>query len=106
MTTPFARSLQRLNAAVVSRLANATATFGGGEPFPVLFDREGVQPAGYAVDVDVAVAQFEFSCAPGLTRGSVLVINGEPWRVNSDARPDESGWVTVELHPDLAAGGA
>lgn len=102
---PFADIEAMVNRAVGSMLANATATFGGGQPFPVLLDREGDQPAGFAVDADVASAQFEGKNAPGLTRGSVLVIDGQSWTVESDAMPDASGWVRVDLHPSPAAGG-
>lgn len=105
MLAPFAGRWDRVNAAVSRHLANATATFGGGQPFPILFTRAGDQPAGFAVDADVASAQFEGKNAPGLTRGSVLVIDGQSWTVESDAMPDASGWVRVDLHPFQAAGG-
>lgn len=105
LLAPFAERGARINAAVQRHLANALATFNGGQPFPVLFDRQGTQPFGEAVDAVSARAGFELRHAPGLVRGSVLVIGGASYRLDSDAEPDATGWVEVSMFP-VAGGGA
>lgn len=102
---PFADIEAMVNQATASALANALATFNGGQPFPVLFDRQGTQPFGEAVDAVSARAGFELRHAPGLVRGSVLVIGGASYRLDSDAEPDATGWVEVSMFP-VAGGGA
>lgn len=105
LLAPFAERAARVNAVVQRHLANALATFNGGQPFPVLFDRQGTQPFGEAVDAVSARAGFELRHAPGLVRGSVLVIGGASYRLDSDAEPDATGWVEVSMFP-VAGGGA
>lgn len=95
MPGPFAALERRVNAAVERCLANAEATLNGGEPFPVLFDRAGVEELGmasYAPRVS-----FDLSRAPGVVQTSVLLIDGTAYTVVSDVQPDSSGWVTLEL---------
>lgn len=99
MPTAFSRAEQRLNAAVSKHLANASAVHAGGDPFPVLFDRGGVQPFGEVVDTVAARASFERAYAPTLVRGGSLHIDGVAYMVESDVEPDASGWVTVDLFP-------
>lgn len=99
LLAPFAERGARANAAVLRHLANAVATFGGGEPFPVLFDREGVEPFGDAVDAVQLRAGFELRHAPAIVRGSVLVIGGVSYTVDTGTEPDATGWVSVGLHP-------
>lgn len=95
---PFATMEQRLNAAVTRHLANAVAVYQGGAPFGVQFFRESVTPFGDAVDAVRMNAGFEHQYAPGITRGSVLVIDGVSHTVDTAAEPDASGWVVVGLH--------
>lgn len=94
----FASIEQRINAAVTRHLANAEAVYQGGEPFGVQFERESATPVGGAVDTVQAVASFESQYAPGLTRGSVLVINEVSYTVDTAAEPDASGWLAVGLY--------
>ena len=89
----------RINGAVVRAHANATATFNGGEPFGVLFDRNPTEPFGGAASAADLVCAFDLASAPGLVEGSVLVINGAPHVVAGGVEPDASGWVTVAVYP-------
>ena len=78
-------------------LSNALASVDGGEPFPVLFEREGVQPFGEAVDALGFTASFERRHALGIARGSVMLIDGVSYTVDGPVAADASGWVTVTL---------
>ncbi len=92
---PFAGVEQLINTSVLGMLANATATWNGGEPFAVIFDSKPHDGLG--------VGQFEPSCSlpvasvPGLEDGGVLVINGQEWTVIEPVVADSSGWATVLL---------
>lgn len=93
---PFARLEQRVNRAVLGRLANAVAVAGGGEPFGVVFDRA---PAAFDQLVEAAgpQASFDLAKAPGLAYGSALLIDSVSYTVTGGLEPDSSGWVTVQL---------
>lgn len=93
---PFANLELRLNKAVARRLANAVATFKGGDPFGVLFDLQAVTPIDM-VESAGPVAAFEAAFAPGLVYGDLLVINGEPFRAVGGLEPDSSGWLSLRL---------
>lgn len=92
---PFAGVEQFINTSVIGMLANATATWRGGEPFAVIFDSKPHDGLG--------VGQFEPSCSlplasvPGLEEGDVLVISGQEWTVIEPVVADSSGWATVLL---------
>ena len=92
---PFAGVEQLINTSVIAMLANATATWRGGEPFAVIFDSKAHDGLG--------VGQFEPSCSlplasvPGLEEGDVLVINSQEWEVIEPVVADSSGWATVLL---------
>ncbi len=92
---PFEGVEQLINTSVIVMLANATATWRGGEPFAVIFDSKPHDGLG--------VGQFEPSCslplasAPGLEEGDVLVINSQEWEVIEPVVADSSGWATVLL---------
>lgn len=92
---PFARVEQLINTSVLGVLANATATWRGSEPFPVIFDSKPHEGLG--------VGQFEPSCSlpvasvQGLEQGGVLLINGQEWTVIEPVVADSSGWATVLL---------
>lgn len=92
---PFAMVEQAINASTQRMLSNATATWQGGEPFGVVFDRrphEALDVAMYAPSCSLPLA-----CAPGLEQGSVLVIDGVEWTVIEPVVSDSSGWTTVQL---------
>lgn len=97
---PFAALESRVNRAVQSRLANAVATYQGGEPFGVLFDRASADPMGGG---EFAAAShscsFCIANAPGLCEGSELVIDGLAYQVAADVQPDAGGWVHVAIYP-------
>lgn len=96
----FTAIAQRVNAAVERRLADATATYQGGDPFAVLLDREQTGAfggGGDLVDAPALTCSFDLRHALGLAEGSELVINGVRHRVGRGVQPDSSGWVTVEV---------
>ena len=96
---PFAALESRLNGAVQKRLSNATATYNGGAPFGLLFDRSPADPFGGAVDVAACTAAFCLANAPGLAEGGELVINGTAYIVASGVQPDAGGWVSLTVYP-------
>lgn len=103
--TAFARSVARLNASVERRLSNAQATWNGGTPFGVMFDRE--QDEGFMEDAVTAVRHTVSMCvanAPGIAEGSAgLVVDGLAYLVIGPVVPDSGGWATFAVMP---AGGA
>jgi hypothetical protein len=101
--TPFAALDQRLNSAVLRHLANATAQQQGGQPFPVLFLREPVQPFGGAMDAAGHACSFDLAAAPNLAEGQRLTVNGTHYRVANGPVADASGWVNVVLYPEPPA---
>jgi hypothetical protein len=96
---PFAALEQRLNAAVVHRLANAQAVYQGGQPFGVMFDRAPADPFNGAADVAGLTAGFCAANTPGLAQGSELVIDGVAHTVAGSVQPDAGGWVSVSVYP-------
>lgn len=97
--TPFAALEARVNSAVQRRLANATATYQGGEPFGVLFDRTASEPFGQAVDVAALEVGYCMVNTPGVREGSELVINGVVHVVTGPVQPDAGGWVSLSVYP-------
>lgn len=97
---PFAALESRLNRTVQQRLANAAATYQGGAPFGVLFDRAGADPMG-AGEFDAASHSCSFCIAnaPGLCEGAELEIDGIAYRVAGGVQPDAGGWVSVSIYP-------
>ena len=95
---PFAAVEALVNQGVAQHLANATATYQGGEPFGVLFERASADPYGTGeVDASSYTAGFCIANAPGLQRGGELVIDGTTYQVASDVTPDAGGWVGITL---------
>lgn len=94
-TAPFAAAMHMLNASVPAVLANATATYQGGTPFGVLFDRAPADLLGVATYAPECA--FDIAHTPGLAKGSVLVIDGAAFAVAGNPEPDGSGWVRVQL---------
>jgi|APLak6261690937_1056196.scaffolds.fasta_scaffold08975_1 hypothetical protein len=93
---PFATLEQRVNTAVLGRLANAQAVYQGGEPFAVVFDSGATEMFG--ADGDVAdlpgyAVSLYLGKAPGLAQGSKLTIDGKTYTVAGGVQPDSSGWV-------------
>lgn len=99
---PFAALEARVNSAVESRLANATATYQGGDPFGVLFDREAAPAAetfGGALDVAALTVAYCVANTPGIAEGADLVIGGVALIVNGPVQPDAGGWVVLSVYP-------
>lgn len=97
---PFAAHEARMSRAVESRLANAAATYQGGQAFGVVFDRDrsGVFDGG-TVDMASLTAGFCIANTPGLVAGSELVIDGVVHKVSGQVQPDAGGWVNVTVYP-------
>lgn len=91
-TAPFAAVQASINAGCTQLLANELATFNGGEPFPVLFDRTAVEVLG-EVSAYAPRVSLESQYAPGLAAGGQLVIGGTTYTVTGNVEPDESGWI-------------
>lgn len=101
MSAPFAAMEQRLNRAVLRHLANATAQHSGGAVFPVLLQRELVQPFGEVLDAAGYTCSFDLAAAPAVAEGGRLTIDGTHYRVASAPVPDVSGWVRVVVYPEV-----
>lgn len=93
---PFAARQRRLNAAVQRRLADAVAVWRGGEPFGVLLDQGAHEAFGEVATGDISCS-LPLACAPGLSRGDELVVNGVAYEVAAPVQPDASGWVALQL---------
>jgi hypothetical protein len=94
--SPFATLEQRVNTAVLGRLANAQAVYQGGEPFAVVFDSgaaEAYGETGDVVDLPEYAVSLYLGKAPGLAEGSKLTIDGKIYTVAGGVQPDSSGWV-------------
>lgn len=100
MPTLFAALEARANRAVLRHLANATAQYGSGEAFPVLLQRELVQPYGEVLDAAGYACSFELASAPTVAEGQRLTIDGTHYTVASGPVVDTSGWVRVVVHPE------
>lgn len=89
----------RINGAVERAHANASATYQGGEPFGVLFDRTASDPYGQAVDVAALSVGYCVANTPGVREGSELVIDGVLHVVTGPVQPDAGGWVSLSVYP-------
>ena len=96
MTAPFAALEQRLNSAVLSHLANASAVVGGGAPVDVIFDADyvlaevgatGMAATAPAVTLPTARVPRPFS---GVTVEVNYLGNVTRWRV-AEHQPDGTG---------------
>ena len=99
---PFAMVEQSINTDVQAMLANATATYQGGDPFGVLFDREAAPAAetfGGAVDMAALSVAYCVANTPGIAEGAELVIGGVAHNVNGPVQPDAGGWVVLSVYP-------
>lgn len=96
---PFAALETRVNRAVEARLANATATYLGGEPFGVILDRSASDPFGAAVDVAQISVAYCVANTPGVREGSELVVDGAVHKVTGPVQPDAGGWVVLLVYP-------
>lgn len=96
---PFAALQARANRAVLSRLANATASYLDGQPFGVIFERTPADTFSGVVDVSAHTCSFDSALALGIAEGHALVINGMVFRVSGGIEPDETGWVHLQVYP-------
>lgn len=87
----------RINGAVVRAHANTMAVYQGGDPFPILLDREQTEAyggGGGVVDAPSITVSFDAANTPGLAEGAELVIGGVVHEVGAGVQPDASGWVS------------
>lgn len=92
---PFASLNQRLNRAVVGRLADAVATVSGVDS-PVLFQKPYASPFGGEVDSSAPECLGPESVLGSLERGGQLSIDGVDYTVIT-AEPDGAGLVRLVL---------
>jgi len=95
MQTPFAALEKRANAAVMARLANATALVGG-ESVPVIFDLPYDAPFNGEVDAAKPECTGPTALLGGFERGDAISIDGRPYRVER-AEPDGTGLTRLVL---------
>jgi len=93
---PFVTLEARVNSAVLRRLANAEATYQGGQPFGVIFNREPVDQLGI-VESYQPTCGLMLSLVPGIAQGSAITVAGRSWTVVGGLEPDASGWATLHL---------
>ena len=97
---PFAAIEQMVDTAVISVLANATASWQGGPAFGVIFDSS--EGGRFISDAPMTAVRCTVSlCSancPGIAEGvDGLVIHATAWRVASAVVPDASGWATFSV---------
>lgn len=92
---PFANLNQRLNRAVVGRLADAVATVGGAD-VAVLFQKPYAAPFGGEADSAAPECLGPQSALGALERGGQLAIDGVAYEVIR-AEPDGGGLVRLIL---------
>lgn len=98
-TAPFAAVDALINQSVSQVLANATASWQGGPPFGVIFNRAPLD--GYldhAVTTDRQTVAMCVANAPGIAEGSTgLLIGGQPCQITGPVVADASGWATFPI---------
>lgn len=95
MSAPFAALEQRVNAAVHSRLANASAVFAGvAEPVEGIFDREFQDALG--VEGSLPVFRCLEAAIAGVTRDTAVTIRGVAYTVIG-IELDRTGAALVKL---------
>lgn len=98
-TAPFAQVDALINQGISQTLANATASWQGGQSFGVIFNRAPVE--GFLGDAITAERQTVAMCvanAPGIAEGSTgLLIGGQPCQITGPVVADASGWATFPI---------
>ena len=96
---PFAAVDALINQGISQTLANALASWQGGQCFGVLFNRAPLE--GYldnAVTTDRQTVAMCVANAPGIAEGSLdLVIDGQPCQVTGAVTADASGWAAFPI---------
>lgn len=98
---PFAEIEQAINDGMQALLSNAVASYQGGAPFGVIFERAPADPFGGTVDASARTCGLQAAQAPGIAQGHVLVINGAAYRVAGGTEPDETGWLELQVYPEV-----
>jgi hypothetical protein len=95
MATPFAAIEARINAAVVSHLANATADFGGGVVVDGIF-RASYSDAFGMVNSEMSSFEAETDDLTGVEVGDTVTVGGKA-RTVSSIQPDGTGITLLAL---------
>ena len=96
---PFADIDALINQGCAATLANGRASYKGGLPFNVIFERAPADSFDGTVNASARTCAFEAALAPGIAEGHELQINGMVFLVSSGAEPDETGWVELRVFP-------
>lgn len=97
MSSPFNQPLAALGAAVALRLANASASWRGGAPLPVVLDTAPSDAFGEVVTAALHTVSLDVGKAPGIAEGDELHINGRRCRVSGEVVPDAGGWASFPV---------
>ena len=97
---PFADIDALINQGCAATLANAVASYQGGDPFGVILDSAPADPFSGVVDAAARTCGFDGAHAPGIAEGHGLVINGATHRVTGGTVPDETGWLLLQIYPE------
>jgi len=95
MTAPFAAIEARINAAVVTHLANATADFGGGVVVDGIYDADYGDPLGLVAGA-TKVLMIQSASVPGAAVGQSVTIGGTSYSIAS-VEPDGTGITRLRL---------
>lgn len=98
-TAPFAAVDALINQGVSQTLANATASWQGGQSFGVIFNRAPLDSyLDHAVTADRQTVAMCVANAPGIAEGSTgLLIGGQPCQITGPVVADASGWATFPI---------
>ena len=98
-TAPFAQVDALINQGVSQLLANAMASWQGGKPFGVVFNRTPLE--GFLADAATAerhTVAMPVADAPGIAEGSTgLLVGGQPCQVTGPVVQDASGWAVFPI---------
>ena len=98
-TAPFTAVDALINQGVSQTLANATASWQGGQSFGVIFNRAPLDGfLDHAVTTDRQTVAMCVANAPGIAEGSTgLLIGGQPCQITGPVVADASGWATFPI---------
>lgn len=90
----FAAIEERINDAVIRRLANATADFGSGVAIGAIFDNN--YKSVFDIDASGPAITVSSAALPSSAHGTPVSVNGVSYTV-SGARPDGTGITVLAL---------
>jgi hypothetical protein len=96
MLAPFAPLQQRVNSAMLARLANASVQVGDGEPFAALFDQPYADPFAGQIDAASPTLWASVEQLAGIERNGLLRVDGRPYLALT-VEPDGTGMALLTL---------